>query len=68
MSFRIDRYATAFLLIFALGACQSTMAPPQKSLYDRLGQPAITACRYFVANVAADGFDQRSSRGPTFHG
>src|SRR6266513_1608882 len=56
MSFRIARYATAFLLSFALGACQSMMAPPQKSLYDRLGgQPAITAVvDDFVGNVAAD--------------
>src|SRR4029453_11887034 len=56
MSFRIARYATAFLLIFALGACQSMMAPPQKSLYDRLGgQPAITAVvDDFFPNVAAD--------------
>jgi hemoglobin len=43
--------------MIALAACQSTMAPPQKSLYDRLGgQPAITAVvDDFVGNVAADG-------------
>jgi len=53
---RIARLALPFLLLFTLGACQSTMAPPQKSLYDRLGgQPAIVAVvDDFVGNVAAD--------------
>ena len=54
---RLFRFAVPFLLMAALGACQSMMAPPQKSLYDRLGgQPAITAVvDDFVGNVAADG-------------
>jgi len=53
---RIARLALSFLLLFTLGACQSMMAPPQKSLYERLGgQPAITAVvDDFVGNVAAD--------------
>ncbi len=57
MFFRSLRLALPFALLFALGACQSMMAPPQKSLYDRLGgQPAITAVvDDFVGNVAADG-------------
>ncbi len=57
MTVRIARFYVPFLLAFALGACQSMMAPPpQKSLYDRLGgTPAITAVvDDFVANVAAD--------------
>ena len=56
MSFRSFRFAVPFALMFALGACQSMMATPQKSLYDRLGgQPAITAVvDDFVGNVAAD--------------
>jgi hemoglobin len=56
MSFRSFRLAVPFALLFALGACQSMMATPQKSLYDRLGgQPAITAVvDDFVGNVAAD--------------
>ena len=56
MFFRSLRLALPFALLFALGACQSMMAPPQKSLYDRLGgQPAITAVvDDFVGNVAAD--------------
>jgi hemoglobin len=56
MSFRSFRLAVPFALMFALGACQSMMATPQKSLYDRLGgQPAITAVvDDFVGNVAAD--------------
>ncbi|MEO8676126.1 MAG: group 1 truncated hemoglobin [Casimicrobiaceae bacterium] len=53
---RIARFALPFLLLFTLGACQSMTAPPQKSLYERLGgQPAITAVvDDFVGNVAAD--------------
>ena len=56
MSFRTLRLAIPFALMFALGACQSMMAPSQKSLYDRLGgQPAIIAVvDDFVGNVAAD--------------
>ena len=56
MTARVARYYMPFLIAFALGACQSTMMAPQKSLYDRLGgQPAITAVvDDFVANVAAD--------------
>ena len=56
MSIRNARFVVPFLLMFALGACQSMMAPPQKSLYDRLGgTPAITAVvDDFVGNVAAD--------------
>jgi hemoglobin len=56
MSFRSFSLAVPFALLFALGACQSMMATPQKSLYDRLGgQPAITAVvDDFVGNVAAD--------------
>jgi hemoglobin len=56
MFFRSLRLALPFALLFALGACQSMMAPQQKSLYDRLGgQPAITAVvDDFVGNVAAD--------------
>ena len=38
---RIARLALPFLLLFTLGACQSTMAPSQKSLYDRLGGQPI---------------------------
>jgi hemoglobin len=67
MTVRIARFYVPFLLAFALGACQSMMAPPpQKTLYDRLGgTPAITAVvDDFVANVAADnrinGFFARS--------
>ena len=56
MSVRNARLVIPFVLMFALGACQSMMAPPQKSLYDRLGgTPAITAVvDDFVGNVAAD--------------
>ena len=53
---RIARLALPFLLLLTLGACQSMMASPQKSLYERLGgQPAIIAVvDDFVGNVAAD--------------
>jgi hemoglobin len=53
---RIRRFALPLVLTAVLAACQTTMAPPPKSLYDRLGgQPAITAVvDDFVGNVAAD--------------
>ena len=56
MSVRNARLVIPFVLMFALGACQSMMAPPPKSLNDRLGgTPAITAVvDDFVGNVAAD--------------
>ena len=56
MTARLARYYMPFLIAFALGACQSTVMAPQKSLYDRLGgTPAITAVvDDFVGNVAAD--------------
>ena len=36
MTARLARYYVPYLIAFALGACQSTMMAPQKSLYDRL--------------------------------
>ena len=56
MPLRSLRLTLPFALLFAISACQSMMAPPQKSLYERLGgQPAITAVvDDFVGNVAAD--------------
>lgn len=51
------RIASALSLIAVLSACSSMQsAPPQKSLYDRLGgKPAIQAVvDDFIGNVAAD--------------
>jgi hemoglobin len=52
----VATYIASVALAVTLAACQTTMAPAQKSLYDRLGgQPAITAVvDDFIGNVAAD--------------
>lgn len=59
MAIRVSRFqiVSAFVLTTLLSACSSMQsAPPQKSLYERLGgKPAIQAVvDDFIGNVAAD--------------
>jgi hemoglobin len=54
---KLDRTLSALSLVLLLSACASSYAPPpQKSLYERLGEkPAIEAVvNDFIGNVTAD--------------